>query len=224
MPTNATCANLADRLVASVSQAGSARTSPGLYRVLLRLLAHGEPVTIAQLATAAGEPIGDVHRIVAGWRDTEYDQQGRIIGWGITLRPTPHRFTVDGTKLYTWCALDTLFFPAVIGRTARIESPCAATGIPVRLTVDPAAGVAALDPATAVVSIVTPEQVSSVRTAFCNPGRFFATRNAARDWQAKHPGMNVLSVVDAHRASRPLSAMLLDDSAPHACCSSITTT
>jgi alkylmercury lyase len=47
--------------------------------------------------------------------------------------------------------LDTLFFPAVIGRPARVESSCAATGIPIRLTVDPTEGVAALDPPTAVV-------------------------------------------------------------------------
>jgi alkylmercury lyase len=75
-------------------------------------------------------------------------------------------------------------------------------------------GVTTLDPATAVVSIVMPEQMSSVRTAFCNPGRFFATPDAARDWQAKHPGVEVLTVVDAHRASRPLSEMLLGDNAP----------
>ncbi len=214
MPTNATSANLADRLVASASQAGSARTTPDLFRVLLRLLSHGEPITVAQLAAAAGQDTDDVQRAVAGWSDTEYDQYGRIIGWGLTLHPTPHRFSIDGKQLYTWCALDTLFFPAVIGRPAHIESPCAGTGIPVRLTVDPTAGVTTLDPATAVVSLVTPEQMSSVRSAFCNPGRFFVTPNAARDWQAKHPGMEVLTVVDAHRASRPLSETLLYDSAP----------
>ncbi|WP_275188016.1 organomercurial lyase MerB [Bradyrhizobium sp. CSA112] len=180
----------------------------------MRLLSHGEPVIIAELAAAAGHPSDVVQRGVAGWNDTEYDRQGRIVGWGLTLRPTPHSFSVDGAHLYTWCALDTLFFPAVIGRPARIESPCAATGIPIKLTVDPTSGVSALDPPTAVVSIVTPEQVSSVRTAFCNPGRFFATPDAARAWQRKYPGMDVLSVVDAHRASSPLSEMLLDDSAP----------
>lgn len=218
MPTDATSASFADRLVASVSQAESARTSPGLYRTLLRLLARGEPVTIVQFADAAGQSIGDVRRAVAEWRDTEFDEQQRIIGWGLTLRPTPHRFTVDGKQLYTWCALDTLFFPAVIGRPARVESSCAATGAAVRLIVDPVAGVSDLDPVTAVVSIVTPEKMSSVRAAFCNPGRFFVTPDAARDWQAAHPGMNVLSVADAYLASRPLCAVLLDAGAPDACC------
>ena len=99
----------------------------------------------------------------------------------------------------------------MIGCPARIESPCAATGTPIRLTVDPTVGVSALAPSTAVVSIVTPEQMSSVRTAFCNPGRFFATPDAAREWQGKHSGMEVL--IDAYRAGRPLSEMLLGDSA-----------
>jgi alkylmercury lyase len=214
MHSNPETANLSDRLVASVSQAASARTSPGLYRALLRLLANGEPVTIAKLAAAAGYPLDAVQRDVAAWNDTEYDEQDRIIGWALTLRPTPHGFNIDGKQLYTWCALDTLFFPAVIGRPARVESPCAATSVPIRLTVDPTAGVSALDPPTAVVSIVTPQQMNSVRGAFCNPGRFFATADAARDWQRRHQGMEVLSVVDAHRAGRPLSEMLLDESAP----------
>jgi alkylmercury lyase len=214
MRTDSASANLSDRLVASVGQAVSARTTPWLYRALLRLLSHGEPVTIVELAAAAGQASNVVQRAEAGWNDTEYDPQGRIVGWGLTLRPTPHRVTVDGKQLYTWCALDTLFFPAVIGRPARVESPCAATGIPIRLTVDPTAGVSALEPSTAVISIVTPAQMTSVRTAFCNPGRFFATLDAACDWQRKHPGTEVLSVVDAHRASRPLSEMLLGDNPP----------
>ncbi|OAF12420.1 hypothetical protein AYJ54_06220 [Bradyrhizobium centrolobii] len=212
MRPNPASANLSERLVASVAQGGSARTTPGLYRELLRVLSRGEPVAIERLAAAAGYPTDQVQRAVAGWSDTEYDQEGRIIGWGLTLRPTRHKFNVDGKQLYTWCALDTLFMPAVIGRSARVESPCAATGIPVRLTVDPTEGIIALDPSTAVVSLVAPEQMTSVRTAFCNPGRYFATSDAARDWQSKHPGMELLSVVDAYRASRPLGEMLLDGS------------
>lgn len=220
MPIGATSGSLADRLVASVSQAGSARAAPGCYRVLLQLLAQGEPVAIPQLAAAAGLSIEDVQRMMGGWRDTEYDRQGRIVGYGLTLHATSHRFAVDGKQLYAWCALDTLFLPAVIARPARVDSSCAATGLPVRLAVEPDAGVTALEPATAVVSIVTPEGSSSVRASFCNPGRFFATRDAARDWQGKHPGMEVLSVVDAYQAGRSLSAMLLGRSTSHACCAS----
>jgi alkylmercury lyase len=109
MHTNPASANLSERLVASLAQGGSARTTPGLYRELLRLLSRGEPVAIERLAAAAGYPADQVQRAVAGWSDTEYDQEDRIIGWGLTLRPTRHKFNVDGKQLYTWCALDTLF-------------------------------------------------------------------------------------------------------------------
>jgi hypothetical protein len=61
MGPNPASANLSDRLVASVAQAGSARTTPGLYRELLRLLSRGEPVTIAGLAGAAGYPTDEAN-------------------------------------------------------------------------------------------------------------------------------------------------------------------
>lgn len=210
--------DVADSLLASVTRDGSARTSPALYRTLLRMLADGDPVPIAHLAAATGRAVAEVENTVAGWPDTEYDEQGRIIGWGLTLRPTPHRFVVDGKQLYTWCALDTLFFPAVIGRCARIEASCHATEAPIRLNVDPSVGVIDLDPAAAVVSLVIPGKMNSVRAAFCDPGRFFATADAACDWRASHPGMLVLPVVDAYQAARPLSDSLLVGTGEHQLC------
>lgn len=202
--------DVCDSLLASVTQDGSARTSPVLYRTLLTMLASGNPVSIADLATATGRTVADVGSTdIAGWPDTEYDEQGRIIGWGLTLRPTPHRFVVDGKQLFTWCALDTLFFPAVIARCAHVEASCHATGAPIGLTIDPSEGVIHLDPATTVLSRVIPGKMNSVRTAFCSPGRFFATAGAARDWQRAHPGMLVMPVADACQAARPLSDSLL---------------
>lgn len=109
---------------------------PGLMGVALRPLATGEPVTPAELAAAAGVSHAEVEHATAG-RDIEYDDHGRIVGWGLTRNPTPHRFTVPGRQLYTWCAPDTLIFPAVIGQVADVESPCPATATTIRLTVDP---------------------------------------------------------------------------------------
>ncbi|BBY56177.1 hypothetical protein MKOR_34280 [Mycolicibacillus koreensis] len=95
----------------------------GLLIPLLRLLVDGDPVTVEQLAAAASRTLDDVRRGLAAVPDTEYDDQGRIIGQGLTLRPTPHRFTVAGEELYTWCALDTLIFPALLDRPARWSRP-----------------------------------------------------------------------------------------------------
>ena len=69
---------------------------PSLFVPLLRLLAEGEPVTIAELATASGRSENTVRRGLSSVPDAEYDDDGRILGLALTLRPTPHRFTVAG--------------------------------------------------------------------------------------------------------------------------------
>ncbi|GGK28504.1 hypothetical protein GCM10011583_70590 [Streptomyces camponoticapitis] len=149
--------------------------------------------------------------------DTEYDDAGRVIGSGLTQRPTPHHFTIDGVQLYTWCALDTLVFPAVLGRTAHVESPCHTTRTPVCLTVTPT-GVTDLNPADAVVSIITPDDMTSVRSAFCNHVHFFAHPEAAQNWLTDHPGTSTLPVADAHQLGRPLTQTLIDAPTPRHCC------
>jgi hypothetical protein len=53
--------------------------------------------------------------------------------------------------------------------------------------------------------VVTPRLVRSVRTEFCNLGRFVAFRDAAGEWQAKYPSVNVMSVADAYQMDRALS-------------------
>lgn len=64
-----------------------------------------------QLAAATGRPVKQIADSLPGLPSIELDEQGRVVGMGITLNPTPHHFEVDGTNLFTWCALDTLIFP-----------------------------------------------------------------------------------------------------------------
>ncbi|WP_158244232.1 organomercurial lyase [Trinickia dabaoshanensis] len=70
---------------------------------------------------------------------TEWDDDGNVTGYGLTLREIARAFAVGGQRVYTWCAFDALFFPALIDRTANVVSRCAATGVPVSLTVTPTA-------------------------------------------------------------------------------------
>lgn len=208
---------LANRISASLGT-GRVAMPPWLWRPLLQQLAHGEPVTTDDLATATGRSTGDIRDALAGLPDTEYDEQGRVVGHGITLNPTPHHFTVGGKQLYTWCALDTLIFPVVLGQTAQVQSPCHATGVPVRVTVEPGK-ISSVEPDTTVVSIVTPQTCTSVRSAFCNEVHFFATADAATDWLDKHPGATVLPVAEAFALAGPLTTTLLTDGDdPPSCC------
>src|SRR6266545_1796454 len=204
-------AQLAARIGDSLGP-GSVNLPPWLWRPLLHLLALGEPVTVEDLAQATLRTVDEVRQALAGLPDTEYDEQGRIIGHGITLRPTPHRFGVDGRQLFTWCALDTLIFPAVLGQPARVQSPCHSTGVPVHVTVEPEQ-VTRVDPAPAVVSIVTPDTCSSIRAAFCNQVHFFASPAAAQPWVDRHSTAVILPVAEAFALGGPLTQTLLTDTA-----------
>jgi len=199
-----------DELMIRLRQTTSFDSLGGLYRPLLRLLAGGQPVPIKNLADAAVRPVDDIRQNVASLPDVEFDDHGRIVGYGLTLRETPHRFEVDGQRFYTWCALDTLVIPALLGRSARIESPCHGTGMPVRVTVG-SAGVTSVDPETAVVSIVAPDEPDSIRDAFCNHVHFFASNEAAQSWLDQHPAGTVHAVDEAFRLGQPIVEALLEN-------------
>lgn len=142
---------------------------------LLRLLSEGSPVTVSDLATASGRSEDTVRRGLSVASDTEYVDVGRVIGLALTLRPTPHRFAVEGRQLYTWCALDTLFFPALIGKAATIESTSPGSGSLVRVTTGADGTITSVHPDTAVLSVMVPDDDGPVRSSFCNQVHYFAS-------------------------------------------------
>jgi alkylmercury lyase len=193
------------------------QASADLFRVLLCELAMGHPVSRKRLAAALGWTAGEVTAALEQVPSLEYDDLGNIVGYGLTLRETPHVFEMDGRRLYTWCALDALMFPSLLGKTARITSFCAATRAPVRLTVTPDA-VRDLDPAGAMVSLVPPDASADIRSVFCCHVHFFASAAAAEAWAGTHANGAVVSVHDAfllgQALARRLSAPTLPSCAP----------
>jgi alkylmercury lyase len=166
-----------------------------------RLLANGEPIELEQLAAASGWTVEAVEVGLDERTSAERDDQGRLVGLGLTLRPTPHRFTFDGRTVYAWCATDALMFPVILGRPGAIESTCPETGrvIRVELTPDTVEGV---DPAEAVISAVRPIDLSDVRSAVCHHGRFFSSPAAAMRWADEHPDGHVYRVANASALDR----------------------
>ena len=173
-------------------------------RELVRLLASGHPVTRAQLATVLQMTVEQVAEVLAYLSDLEVDHRGNVIGWGLTLVPTPHRFQVHGKSLYTWCALDALTYPVLLHLPARVESFCPINGTEVSLSVTPT-GICDLTPPGAVVSLVIPVQGQSCtcdRGSFCAQGHFFSSRRDAAVWQGARPDGRILSVEDAYRLGK----------------------
>jgi alkylmercury lyase len=107
----------------------------GLCRTLIRLLAQGKPVSSEVLAQASGRSQEDVLAVIHGSSNVELDGEGRIVGAGLSLQPTPHRLSVNGRLLYAWCALDALMYPALLDADVQVESLCAVSGAPVRARV-----------------------------------------------------------------------------------------
>src|SRR5712692_3334777 len=127
---------------------------------LWRLLAEGVPVSLEELATESHRPLNEIQAFLHS-SDVRVDQEGHIIGLGLSFQPTRHQFHLGGKTLYTWCALDTLAFPALLGRTARVISSCPVTGKEIRLTVTPEA-IVDLSPASAVVSVRMPGEETNI--------------------------------------------------------------
>ncbi len=175
---------------------------------LLRELAKGRPVSRTTLAGILDWPAERVAAVLEQATSTEYDKDGNIIGYGLTLRETSHIFEIDGRRLYAWCALDTLMFPALIGQTARVTSHCAATGAPVSLTVSPNE-IRDIAPTDAAVSLVLPQETADIRRSFCCHVHFFASAVTAKDWASKHEGVEIVSVQDGFRLGQELNRHLL---------------
>ena len=168
----------------------------------IRLLADGEPATLERLAAASGWPVEDVEAALAEQTSAERDDEGRLVGLALTLRPTPHRFSLGERTVYAWCATDTLMFPVILGRPGIVESTCPQTGRPIRIELTPER-VERLDPPDAVVSAVRPTGgLADVRTATCRHGHFFSSAAATAEWAREHPTGYVHPVEEAFGLDR----------------------
>jgi alkylmercury lyase len=181
----------------------------------IRLISGGEPVALPQLAAAAGRSVDDVEAALAAQTSAERDEQGRLVGLALTLRPTSHRFTVDGRTLFAWCASDTLMLPVILGRPAVVESTCPQTGQPIRIELTPDR-VERVDPPDAVMTAVRPPgQLTDVRSATCNHGHFFSSLAATAAWTDAHRDGHILPVEEAFRLDRQVIEQLGWDAAHH---------
>jgi alkylmercury lyase len=176
----------------------------------LDLLAGGKPASLEEIAAAAGKPPEGVRAALDRFPSAEWDEQGRVVGLGLTLQLTPHRLELEGsTTLFAWCALDALLFPALLGRPTSIESPCRGTGELVHIEVTPA-GIEMVEPPSAVVSIVAAQDLANFRRVGCSNTHFFSSPKAASGWLEKHPEATILPAEEAFRLGRLITEGLLD--------------
>jgi alkylmercury lyase len=180
--------------IARAAAAAFRGTDPLLVRSifrLMRLLLDGKPVSAERFASSAGIPGEEAREVLAHLRSwgVEFDEEGNVVGAGLTLVPTPHRYEVDGHSFSTWCALDAIVFPLVFGHTATIASPDPVSGEIIRLTIGPQK-VVSYEPDHPVVSSRSAGfAAEDVRGSICQYGHFFASRDSASAYAARHCGV-----------------------------------
>jgi alkylmercury lyase len=184
--------------------------------VLLRELTRGEPVAIAELARALGTPVETAEALT---RDSALSpfvhegEDGRIRGfYGLSVTPTHHQLTINGRKLWAWCAPDTLLYPELLRVSAAIETRDPETGELVYLTVSPDR-VEAVEPTDVVVSIRRPEvwdatSALGIMASACHFHFFFASRESGERWVAKHPETFLLPLEEVSAFIKRINAHL----------------
>lgn len=183
---------------------------------LLRELARGEPLAIAQVAQALGISVGAVEALV---RESTLrplihtGKEGRIVGFhGLIVAPTHHKLTVNSRTLWTWCAWDSLFIPELLGESAEIESPDPETNQLIRLTVS-SAGVEAVEPSGIAMSMMRLDaweltSADRIMASACHFIFFFASRASGERWQTKHPETVLVSLDEAFAFAKRYNAHL----------------
>lgn len=165
------------------------------------IAATAQPVTIPQIADAAGASEARVKESLRSWPLVLWDDGDRVIGfWGIHaehLTPT-HAIEAEGNMVYAWCAWDTLFITELLGRPTRVTSTDPNNNSRVELSVSPD-GVTRVDPPGAVVSLLLPEDglTDDAIQRFCHKVHFFTSPESAEEWIGDRPGLFSVTVDEA---------------------------
>jgi alkylmercury lyase len=203
-------ADFVKRRVPTTNPADLQRLSVTLYR----LLGRGAPVTPARLGAACALPRERVERLLRDVPPLTLDDRGSVIAFGgLSLAPTRHQFSVDQSKLYTWCVLDALFLPEILRKPAVLVTSCPGSGLELSVELAPRE-VRAARPPGCVVSIVTPDTKAcrdDLRTAFCDHVNLFKDEQTFETWKSGRRDVGCLPLHEAQLFARQRNALRYPD-------------
>lgn len=191
-------------------------TQDGVCQQILQIIAQtGQPLALNDLASQVQMSQEDLNIHLAHIPDIEFDEEGKVIGWGVTLVPTQHQFWVQDHALFTWCAFDTVLFPPLLHVEAHVQSACSASGQPITFVATPE-GIWNVFPVTSVVSLIVPDTRNDcVRTTFCQQSLFFQSEQAAAPWLTLHPEAVLLSLEAAAAVGKVVAESCLGKKNTH---------
>ena len=184
--------------------------------MLTRLLGRGRPVTPQELAAACGVSRDRIGQLLGEFPPSalEWNAEGAITAFGgLSLAPTRHRLVAGGRELYTWCVLDALFLPEILGADAILRTHCPVSAT--ELTVDLSPGtVHAARPSGTVMSIVGPDReacCANLRTAFCDKVNLFRDAQTFATWSRGRDGVGCVTLAEAQDFARQRNALRYPD-------------
>jgi alkylmercury lyase len=175
------------------------------------LLARGEPLTVDQIANAAG--VND-HAVEEALRKARcaFNESGCLIDlFGMMLTPSYHRLEIDGKVVFSCCALWSHVIPKLVDRVVQIESVDPQSRELVRLEIAPGK-VQSVHPVTALATMAVADAASieqDVGSAFCRHVRHFASSDSARKFAAESPSCRVVEVDELHEIAAHLHEAIM---------------
>ncbi|MGH7124555.1 MAG: organomercurial lyase, partial [Stellaceae bacterium] len=183
---------------------------------LYRLLGRGLPVSREQLGAACGCSRERIDQLLGEILPTslEWDASGEVVAFGgLSLLPTKHRFVVGETAFHTWCVLDALFLPEILGKSAMLVTNCPASGAELRVELAPGE-MRTAEPSGAVMSIMAPDHKAccdNLRRAFCDKVNLFRDSDTFIAWSRGREDMVSLPLSEAQLFARQRNASRYPD-------------
>jgi hypothetical protein len=161
------------------------------------------PAPLDRLAAIVDRSAAETEALIR--RDTTARIEGGLVYWD---EPFPGDRTLRtlyvgdrAVPMKSGCAPDLFGIAAVLDVPFRVEDTCAATGAPISVEFVPG-GFERVDPQEAVTVLLATDQVQAaisgtfdqINADVCTYQPFFASAEAAQEWQAGHPGGRVFTV------------------------------
>lgn len=205
---------LSPKVAAFLEFAADNTHSPTEERIALatyRELAEIGVATVAGIEKRSGLDAAAVGAALAGWKAVFRADNGDVVGFlGLTAAEMPNRVRFGEVERSAWCAWDTLFLPAVVGRPAHVRSVDPITGATIELVVAEDATTSNLSHPGTVLSFREPPPeglTDEVQRAFCHFVHFFESEQSAAAWVSDHPGTFVMSLEEGGELARRSNAL-----------------
>jgi alkylmercury lyase len=169
--------------------------------LMYRALAEGEPVSASRLAALAGVPVDLTEALFERGKALggEWDEEGRLLGNVLSLNPTHIIFRVNGNDLYTWCSMDAIHLPGLLGKPAEVESADPITGQEIYLSIPPDSAPTYRPAETVLTVVLSGGDRSGPQSPSCRQMHFFASNQSAMIWVRDHPNATIMSVEEVYQ-------------------------